>query len=289
MRGSTGKICMGFIGLFYVCFGMAQASAVSFTPEDRIIFERLIVGPGGDNYGEIGEIVVTTGKELLNTPYVSGTLEVYKPERLIVNLRGLDCTTFVENVLVVGGMIQEGQADWDTYLGRLEQMRYRDGALEGYASRLHYFTDWIRNNTKKGLVKDITQKIGGVPYQKKINFMGTHPNLYPALSSEADLSEIRIIEVELSEEVRYVLPKKAVGKAEAQLQNGDIIALATDIDGLDVTHTGFAYKKENGRIHLLHASTRGSVEISEFPLSEYLLGIRGNTGIIVVRPSGHKD
>jgi hypothetical protein len=289
MCGSSAKICLGFIALLYMVSGMAQTGAVSFTPEDRSIFERLILGPEGEDQGKIGELVVATGKELLNTPYVAGTLEVQRPEILIVNFRGLDCTTFVENVLVVGGMIQDGQTDWDIYLGRLEQVRYRDGKLKGYPSRLHYFTDWIRNNAKKGLVEDITQKIGGAPYHKNINFKGTHPKLYPALSAEADLGAIQKIEEELSDEFYYILPKQDVAKTETKIQNGDIIALATDLEGLDVTHTGFAYIKENGRVHLLHASTRGSVEISKSPLAEYLLGVKGNTGIIVVRPLGKKD
>jgi hypothetical protein len=186
-------------------------------------------------------------------------------------------------------MLQEGQTDWDTYLGHLERLRYRDGLRAGYASRLHYFTDWIRNNAEKGLVEDITQSLGGVPREKRIDFMGTHPDLYPALSSQAALKAVQKVEQELSEQVTYVVPREEVSKVENQIQNGDIIALATAIDGLDVTHTGFAFRKDNGRLHLLHASTRGSVEISKDPLAEYLQGVKGNTGIIVVRPLDAMD
>jgi hypothetical protein len=274
------------LALFFLCFGYAgaQEEQVLFLPEDQVVFDRLIHSGEGEESGPIGEVIVATGQKLLNTPYVAGTLEVHSPEILIVNLRGLDCTTFVENVLVVSGMLQDGQREWDTYLRRLERLRYRDGIRNGYPSRLHYFTDWIRNNAKKGLVGDITQGLGGLPLEKRIDFMGSHPDLYPALSSEAALKAVQKVEQALSEQVIYVLPREEVSKVENQIQNGDIIALATSIDGLDVTHTGLAFRKDNGRVHLLHASTRGSVEISKAPLSEYLQGVKGNTGIIVVRP-----
>ena len=278
-----------FFLLWCSAYGWAQTGSVLFSPEDRIIFDRLIQETEEEELKPIGETIVSTGQELLHTPYVAGTLEGHTPEILIVNLRGLDCTTFVENVLVVGGMLQEGQTDWDTYLSHLERLRYRDGLRAGYASRLHYFTDWIRNNAEKGLVVDITQSLGGVPREKRIDFMGTHPALYPSLSSEASLSAVKNVEKELSDQVTYVLAKEEVSKVENQMQNGDIIALATSVDGLDVTHTGFAFRKDNGRIHLLHASTRGGVEISKAPLAVYLQGVKGNTGIIVVRPLGAND
>mgnify|MGYP001820244449 FL=1 len=277
--------------LLFLCFGYARAQdeQVLFSPEDRIIFDRLIQEADVEGSASLGEVIVAAGRELLNTPYVAGTLEVHSPEILIVNLRGLDCTTFVENVLVVAAMSEEGQKEWDTYLRQLERLRYRDGIRRGYPSRLHYFTDWIRNNAKKGLVEDITQSLGGLPLEKRIDFMGTHPDLYPALSSEAALEAVQKVEQELSEQVTYILPREEVSEVENQIQNGDIIALATSIDGLDVTHTGFAFRKDNGRLHLLHASTRGSVEISKAPLADYLQGVKGNTGIIVVRPLESRD
>ena len=277
--------------LLFLCFGYARAQdeQVLFSPEDRIIFDRLIQQADVEGSASLGEVIVAAGRELLNTPYVAGTLEVHSPEILIVNLRGLDCTTFVENVMVVAAMCEEGQEEWDTYLRQLERLRYRDGIRRGYPSRLHYFTDWIRNNAKKGLVEDITQSLGGLPLEKRIDFMGTHPDLYPALSSEAALEAVQKVEQELSEQVTYILPREEVSEVENQIQNGDIIALATSIDGLDVTHTGFAFRKDNGRLHLLHASTRGSVEISKAPLADYLQGVKGNTGIIVVRPLESRD
>jgi hypothetical protein len=269
--------------------GRAQPTEAVYTPEDRLNFDRLIQGVRPGEADGFGSLLTSTGRQMLGTPYEAGTLEGQGPEALVVNLRGLDCTTFVENTLVIGGMVQSGQGDWDTYLEDLEQLRYRDGVREGYPSRLHYFTDWIRNNEQKGLVRDITRQLGGVTVRKEINFMGTHPELYPALSSEEDLERVRRIENGLSGEQYYVLPREAIPAAESQIRSGDIIALATSVEGLDVTHTGFALRRPDGALHLLHASTSGAVEVSSAPLAEYLRGIRGNTGIIVVRPLPPKE
>jgi hypothetical protein len=148
---------------------------------------------------------------------------------------------------------------------------------------LHYFTEWIWDNAQKGMLEDITPKIGGLPEEKTIDFMGRHPELYPALSSKEELRKIREVEAALGRRTYHVLPQDSVGAIEHLLQDGDIIALATQIPGLDVTHTGIAVSRA-GRIHLLHASTAGKVVVSAEPLSEYLKGIKGNSGIIVARP-----
>ena len=265
-------------------YGRPQSPALSCSPEDPEIFGQLMKDLDTLEAGTIGEAMIVTGIHFLGTPYVASTLELGGQEMLVVNLRGLDCTTFVENVLAIGRMKVEGQRDWESYLHNLEQIRYRNGTLQGYASRLHYFSDWIRDNQEKGLVKDITPEIGGVSLLKEINFMGTHPELYPALAREDYLDRIRNIEASLSSKNLFILPAEEVAAQEASLQDGDIIALATNIQGLDVTHTGIAVSGSDGRVHLLHASTEGAVMISKEPIPEYLKKIKGNTGIIVVRP-----
>jgi len=267
-----------------MAYGRPQSHALSCSPEDAEIFGQLMKDLDTLEAGTIGEAMIVAGRHFLGTPYVAGTLESGGQEMLVVNLRGLDCTTFVENVLAIGRMKFEGQKDWESYLQNLEQIRYRDGMLQGYTSRLHYFSDWIRDNQKKGLVKDITPEIGGASLVKEINFMGTHPELYPALALEDQLEGIRKTEASLSSKVLFVLPAEEVAAQEASLQDGDIIALATNIQGLDVTHTGIAVSGSDGRVHLLHASTEGAVMISKEPIPEYLKKIKGNTGIIVVRP-----
>lgn len=262
--------------------GIAQK--VTVTPLDQAIFQSLQESLNTDKPETLDATMIRVGKSLIGTPYKEKTLEVGKKEHLVVNLRGMDCTTYVENVLVLGRMLQKGEKRWSYYLKELQNVRYRNGKIKGYPSRLHYFTDWIRENERKGLVMDVTEAIGGVTLYKPINFMGTHRDLYPYLESEENFRQIRMLEAEVSAAPICVLPAREVATAETKIQQGDIIALATDIKGLDVTHTGIAIRMDDGRIHLLHASTKGAVMISEQPLSDYLKGIRNNIGIVVARP-----
>ncbi|WP_411029524.1 N-acetylmuramoyl-L-alanine amidase-like domain-containing protein [Spongiimicrobium sp. 3-5] len=233
-----------------------------------------------------GETLVLIGKTFLKTPYVAKTLEVGKTESLVINLQGLDCTTYIENILAFGLMLKSGKKDFDSYIAFLEKLRYRAGKLDGYPSRLHYFTDWIADNGQKGLVKDVTAEVGGNEVFKKINFMSTHRNLYPFLKdNDENYDEIRQTEQRLNQQPICILAQDQIETNEHLLKTGDIIALTTSIKGLDITHTGMATRESDGRIHLLHASSSsGEVEVSELPLANYLKQIKHNTGIMVARP-----
>lgn len=237
------------------------------------------------NGENLGDSLAFVGKSFLDIPYVEKTLEIGDKETLVINLRELDCTTFVENALVFTSMLKKEQSDFEDFTETLETVRYRNGVLNGYSSRLHYFTDWIRDNEKKGLVKDITSELGGVEHKKAINFMGTHRNLYPFLTQDQNYAAILEAEAELAKESLCVLTQDEIASNEHMIQSGDIIALATSIKGLDVTHTGIAIREADERIHLLHASISGSVRITKEPLVDYLKKIKSNIGIIVARPT----
>jgi len=155
----------------------------------------------------------------------------------------------------------------------------------GYGSRLHYFSEWISNNETKGLLKEITSEIGGIEINKEINFMGTHRDLYPFLKEDSNFEKILETEAALAQRTFCYLPQDQIEANEHLIQTGDIIALATSINGLDVTHTGIATREKDGRIHLLHASTGSmEVEVSKLPLADYLKGVKKNIGIMVARP-----
>ncbi|MEM1258373.1 MAG: N-acetylmuramoyl-L-alanine amidase-like domain-containing protein [Bacteroidota bacterium] len=258
---------------------------INCSPEDRILFESKVTELKQLETGDLEENpVVSIGKTFLGTPYVEKTLEIGDKETLVVNLRGLDCTTFVENVLAFSLLLKGNKKSFQDFASALETIRYRNGHLDGYSSRLHYFTEWIRNNNEKGLVEDITRELGGIEVGKSINFMGTHRQLYPFLADDTNYDKILEVEEQLAKESLCVLPQDAIELMENELQNGDIIALATSITGLDVTHTGFAIRMPSGRIHLLHASISGEVTITKEPLVDYLRKIKNNTGIVVARP-----
>ena len=279
---------MKHVFLFLFFFGWLtsiSSQQITCSPKDRAAVESKLVEIDGMYQDDIGETMVSVGKSFMKTPYVAKTLEIGDTETLVVNLQGLDCTTFVENVLAFSLLLRQQEMSFDDYLKNLETIRYKDGTLDGYASRLHYFSEWIANNAEKGLLKDITGEIGGEEITKDINFMSTHRDLYPFLADDVNYSKIKASENYLNNQAICVLAQDDISKNEHLIQSGDIIALATSINGLDVTHTGIATREKDGRIHLLHASTGSmEVEVSKLPLADYLKNIKSNTGIMVARP-----
>jgi hypothetical protein len=229
------------------------------------------------------ELVITIGKEFLKTPYVEKTLEIPGEEKLVINLTGLDCTTYLETVVTLVRLAAQGEFTFGAFEKELENLRYRNSENQGYPSRLHYFSDWIYVNEKKGILKDITQEIGGKPYENKPTFMAKNPQYYPQLSNKENLEQIQNTEAAIAIRDYFYIPKDQIQSLEKNIQSGDLISITSSMANLDIVHTGFAIAK-NGRIHLMHASSKnGEVEISFLPLSDYLKGNKSQSGIIVSR------
>ena len=260
------------------------AQKISCSPENKEAVTQKIKEVEGVDNALFGEELAAIGKTFIGTPYVAKTLEVGEEESLVITLEGLDCTTYVENVMAFGLIKEKPEPNFDSFVKTLEKIRYRNGTLDGYGSRLHYFTEWISDNEEKDLVQNITASLGGVEIDKKLNFMSSHRDLYPYLKEERSFQQIQETEKKLQQHPLCILSQEMLALNEDQIQTGDIIALATSIEGLDVTHTGFAIRADDGRIHLLHASSSGAVEISALPLVDYLKKIKNNTGVIVARP-----
>ncbi len=197
--------------------------------------------------------------------------------------------TLVENVLAIARCIKNDQLSFDAYCRELEKIRYRGGKLDGYRSRLHYFTDWIYDNEKKGIVQDASKELGGIPYPKKIDFMSMHRRSYPKLASDSAYRAIQAMEAEISHHTHYYIPKDSLARGarahNTGIHSGDIIAITANQAGLDISHTGIAVRLPDGTIHLLHAPDVGdSVRITSEPLERYLAKHSSHTGIIVARP-----
>ncbi|WP_400071437.1 N-acetylmuramoyl-L-alanine amidase-like domain-containing protein [Zobellia russellii] len=271
--------------LLFLITTLSFSQQITCSPIDKQAVENKFIAIDGLLEKDFGKTIVAIGKTFMGTPYVAKTLEIGKMETLVVNLQGLDCTTYVENVLAFALTLKNGTSSFDDFTKTLEKIRYKDGQLDGYASRLHYFSEWIANNEKKGLLKDITSEIGGKEITKPINFMSTHRDLYPFLSDDENFEKVKASENYLNNQPICILAQDEIAANEHLIQTGDIIALTTSINGLDITHTGIATREKDGRIHLLHASTGSmKVEVSKKPLAEYLKGIKKNTGIMVARP-----
>ncbi|MCK3684955.1 N-acetylmuramoyl-L-alanine amidase-like domain-containing protein [Maribellus sp. YY47] len=271
--------------LFILCTGKLPAEEpVKYNKADKLLLESIFDALDSKNKASTSELVVSVGMSFLNTPYVAHTLESEK-EELVINLRELDCTTFAENCLAIARSIKGGNPSFKSFTNELQQLRYRNGKIKEYPSRLHYFSDWIFENAKSGYIQDVSQQICNTPYPLQVNFMSTHPDSYLQLKSNPLwVDDMKNIETNICQRQMYYLPQDKVAEMENQLKSGDIVGITTSVKGLDITHVGILVKI-NGRIHLMHASSKAmKVVISEEPLSDYLSAGKSNTGIMVARP-----
>ena len=273
--------------LFLLIIPSLLIKAQIYTPQDiNICVEKFqLVIDKKLNHKPIGDVMVAIGNSFIGSLYKAHTLEVAQPETLVINLRDFDCTTYVESCLALARAAKMKHPTVKKFMEQLQYERYRNGKINGYPSRLHYFTDWIYDGQKKGIVKDITGSLGGLPYNKKIDFMTTHRDAYKQLKNDKYFNEMKKIESELNKRKLYYIPKDSVAKIQDRLKNGDIIATTTNIPGLDVSHVAMIIKLDNGETRILEAPDVGlRVKLSYLPLSEYLMNNKKQTGIIVARP-----
>jgi hypothetical protein len=208
----------------------------------------------------INDVIVEIGKSFTGTDYAAHTLEINDEEKLVINLSGLDCNTFVENVLVLSRCIKQGKTSFEDYQDELKLIRYRDGKIDQYPSRLHYFTDWM-------------------------SFMSSHPEYYKHLKANPGfIPIIKKQEEDINKRAHYFIPQENIAAIEPEIESGDLLAFTSTIKGLDVNHVGIAVRMDDDRIHILHAPNVGlKVQISKLPLAEYVNKIEKDSGVIVVR------
>jgi hypothetical protein len=232
----------------------------------------------------IGERMVRFAKEMLNTPYVSATLEG-EPEICRAVLTGLDCVTLFESALCFARILKKGTTTYNDFVNEITYTRYRDGRLTDYVSRLHYTTEWIENNVKKRVVRNITQEIGGSSMALQLGIMSNNPKFYPALQQHPEyITRIGAIEQELNKGSYFIIPKAQISAIEPLLKTGDIIAIATNKKGIDYAHTGLIAVSADGKPHFLHASQTKKKVILDDTMAEYMNSVSTHTGIAVTRP-----
>lgn len=257
-----------------VCFTTAMVFAQQ--PAESL----LRLGSASDSKDSLS--MLSIGKSYLGTPYVANTLDMDKEEKLVIQTKTVDCLTFIEYVL--------SQALGSSFAENLQNIRYRNGIIDGYTSRLHYTSDWIENGIRKGFLTDVTAENSPATLQLSLSYMSTHPQQYKQLTdSPENVKRMAAYEKALSGQTVHYLPKKALPEPGLPwIMDGDIIAIVTNIPGLDIAHVGLA-NYINGKLHLLHASsTLGKVVNSEEAFSKMLHSHNSWTGIRVVRMSHPK-
>lgn len=242
----------------------------------------------------LGRSATRVGELAAGSPYEVSTLEAYLraggsptgTEPLTLSLTRFDCVTLVEACLAVARVADdEDTPTWEAFGREVERMRYRGGERRGYTSRLHYFSEWIADGEKRGLLEDLGADLGGVEDRRPLRFMSEHRTSYPALAEKAVFREIGAIERRLDGRARRVVRTERIPLVSDRIQSGDVLAFATAIPGLDVTHAAFAYRDAKGILRVLHAPLSGGVvEVTRATLPEYVAAIRRSTGILVARP-----
>ena len=256
---------------------------VVYLQKDKEILEKILLLFSTEKNAATADLIIKVGTFFKETPYVAHTLET-EPEQLIVNLRELDCTTFAENCLAIARIIKSEYPSFEKFTKELQNIRYRKGEINGYTSRIHYFSDWIFESNKKKLIKDVSKEIANVPYPLQVNFMSTHPKSYVQLNDSTLIPVIAGQEKEISKRKMYFIPEEKIAAYEISLKDGDIAGITTSIKGMDISHV-VILQRVAGRMHILHASqTANKVILSEETLEEYLKNSKSATGIMVARP-----
>lgn len=237
--------------------------------------------------------IIYFARQLRGLPYVAHTLEVNKTEKLVINLRQLDCTTYVENVVALDMCVRQKAYTFKSFCDNLCRLRYRGGSSPHYTKRLHYFTDWINDNTSMGFCHEIQSP--NPPFSKVQNvnvcYMSTNPSKYKMLRENKEyIPLIAETEKEINKKTYRYIPKAKVQNTSLlrkTVHDGDIIAITTTLKGLDIQHIGFAVWHKDG-LHLLNASSLHHKVVEEsLTLYNYLKGKKTMTGIRIVRVNGH--
>lgn len=271
--------------LLFVVASTLQAQEILYTPGDSTFITGLLQKYNAAKMSG-GSLMLAIAGEFTGNKYVAGTLEQGSNEPLVINTQELDCTTFVEQVVAIYATVNEGKEGFRDMCTNLQRIRYRGGIRSGYASRLHYISQWIADSAKQHIIHEIDYGPVGRTLPIDLHYMSTHPASYKQLQGNGTLvNEIAKWERAMHGIEAAYIPKQELLRTanELPVYDGDIIALTTNIKGLDVTHIGFAFW-ENGQLHLLHASSAEGKVIKEHKnLYEYQKNKKSQTGIRVFR------
>ncbi len=265
---------------------VAQTDQPSFI--GQTVFKRLIAESRSEHWDRlpIGERMKHIGLELLDTPYVGWTLE-RDPDREFpfCTLEGLDCVTFFESTFNLARILPRKDPKPEDLVEAIRQTRYRGSKVDGYLSRLHYTSEWMADNVRKGFVTDLTKSLpGNEPFDKPIDFMTRHREVYVQLKKHPELMPaIGEMERRVTSMPKRYIPKERIAGIEDRLRSGDIVGITTDTPGMDCSHTGLIMVLE-GRARFVHASSVDMKVIIGPTISEYVAGRKGATGVMFVRP-----
>ena len=274
-----------YIGIFALANAVSPMKMRFHCENDTLKINNLLEAGLNSNISYSNELMVYYAKQLLDIPYIAHTLEG-DTEMLTINIDELDCTTYVETVYALARTTLSQRSTWRDFANNLESVRYRNGEMTDYASRLHYISDWIMNNSARGNIKEITTEFGGCKYIiKTIDFMSKHREYYPAMADSTIYEKIRNYEIGYrSHRFPYIKKELLYTKHVINgFESGDIIAMVTKTEGLDISHLGLVLK-ENNKLYFINASMGGKkVQIEKSQFADYMKNSRNCIGVRVFR------
>jgi hypothetical protein len=241
---------------------------------------------GGRNADEtFGALTVRVAEAAIGRPYAdppsTGGAEV-------VNLRvdAFECVSFVESSLAVARCVWMQTPTASCFGQEIVTIRYRDGRIDGFPSRLHYFEDWLGDNARRGHMALLSKELGGQAITRHTAYMTDHQGIFPALKDATIYKRIAAMEHRLSTSPQFIVMREMIGAIEPRLMDGDIIAVTTRRSDILVRHAGLVQLGANRQVHLLHASSaHHRVTRTKETLAEYINRRPEREGILIARPT----
>ena len=258
-------------------------ATVRFGETSEAIFKEVTTAMESYRDEPAPQLIVLVAKQFLGTEYVGGTLEI-EPEQLTINMDKTDCILFVEMCLALVQTIKSDTPTFEAFCRNTQNLRYHRGQVDGYASRNHYTSAWIRQGEENGYFREVSKELGGTPLDQKFDFMTTHTQAYSQLVNDPSLIKpIRATELSLEKGGYYYLAQNDLPRLARNILSGDIICFVTPVAGLDIGHVAIAVEQD-GRMHFIHASSSAKkVIIESQTIYDYVLTHKSARGIRVVR------
>ena len=274
-----------FVALAFVCCyaGDGFMSTVRYSAASPAIFEKVATALEPYRDEPSCELMVRCAKQFLGTAYVASTLET-EPEQLTINMDKTDCILFVEMCLAMVQTVKSESPSFEAFCRNTQNLRYNNGIVDGYASRNHYTSSWIRQGEANGIFREVSKDLGGSPLDRRIDFMSTHLESYKQLKDNPGMV-VKIMQAEaaLNKDSYYYLPQSDITALAKGIKEGDIICYVSQVDGLDIGHVAIAVQKD-GQMHFVHASTKAiKVVVDPQTIADYVLTHKSTIGVRVVR------
>jgi len=240
-------------------------------------------------------------KKMLGNPYVAHTLEKNKREKLVINVRGIDCTTSTENVMALSICAKNKMVTFKEFCDVLMNIRYVKpyGGEDheprvAYSHRNHYFTGWANSNIEQGFFEEIVgpDNIFSKTQRVSVNYMTAHPQYYKMLNETPTTADsIRAMEKRLSADpkVYKYIPKENLKNTNTEefrnlIHEGDIVIILTNKAGLDTQHITMAHWGDDKQLHIMHASgIHKKVIFEPLTLYNYLQNQKSAIGVRILR------